>query len=729
MSTKKAFGKLAEFIHGKSILILIIVFLVCITSFQGMKLIERETGIDTFVKKGTPLYHNFETYNDHFSRNTIAILITADDVTEYHTVKAIEKLGKELEEESGVAKVLSLATSLGDHIPHNQAKINQIIEKLPEEIRKDLVPDQQHTVISVQLIPGMEMKETEDVYHRVKRVVNIADIPPGIDLAVTGEPAFGAQMKEKMSKNLNFMMAMAGIFMILILYFIFSHVRWRLLPLISVIIGILWTFGSMGLLGIPLAIATMAVFPILIGVGIDYAIQFHNRLDEGIKSGLSAKGALIQATKHIGVAVGIVVIVSVLAYSSLFTSPVPMINDFGSISMIGTILCYLSAIFFALPVLYILYKRKGARRERAKPEKNENILGKILGNIAAGSAKRPIIVLLIVTLITISGFVCDQKVGISLKEEDYVPEEMPAVVELEKWTRVTERPEHLQILVSSDHVTDPANLRWMDEFGKHEEEWRKKVIGHSSIASLLPTKKIPSTSAEVSAILDEINEKNRYVSGKNLALLDLELEPGLNILEARGIIKDVRGDLKTHSPPAGSHASLTGSLVLMNSIFHAMTSGRIMMYMLSAALIFVGLLLIYRKLFRAIIPVIPVIMVVGWLGLVMYGADIKYNPLTATLGALIIGIGSEYAILMMERYLEERTRRDPIDAIRKSASTIGLAIIPSGTTTMGGFGALILSSFPIVRNFGIVTTIIFISLLIISFVVLPALLVLMDRKL
>ncbi len=62
--------------------------------------------------------------------------------------------------------------------------------------------------------------------------------------------------------------------MVLILVFLF-RVRWRLLPLLVVLVGVIWAFGLAGYLGIPLTIVTIAGLPVMLGIGIDYAIQMH----------------------------------------------------------------------------------------------------------------------------------------------------------------------------------------------------------------------------------------------------------------------------------------------------------------------------------------------------------------------------------------------------------------------------------------------------------------------
>jgi len=72
---------------------------------------------------------------------------------------------------------------------------------------------------------------------------------------------------------------MALVLMVIIVCIVFK-VRWRLLPLAVNFFAVVATMGLMGHASIPMTMVSMAAFPILIGLGIDYAIQFHNRYEE-----------------------------------------------------------------------------------------------------------------------------------------------------------------------------------------------------------------------------------------------------------------------------------------------------------------------------------------------------------------------------------------------------------------------------------------------------------------
>jgi Predicted exporters of the RND superfamily len=144
--------------------------------------------------------------------------------------------------------------------------------------------------------------------------------------------------------------------------------------------------------------------------------------------------------------------------------------------------------------------------------------------------------------------------------------------------------------------------------------------------------------------------------------------------------------------------------------------------------VFVALLLYYRDLTRAIAPVVPMAFVVGWQGLYMYGLGIRVSPLGASLGALTVGIGAEYTVIVMERYYEEVEQgASPLDAVETAATRVGKAISVSGMTTVFGFSALAASPFPIIADFGFLTVGVIALTLVAALATLPPTLVILDR--
>jgi hypothetical protein len=164
-------------------------------------------------------------------------------------------------------------------------------------------------------------------------------------------------------------------------------------------------------------------------------------------------------------------------------------------------------------------------------------------------------------------------------------------------------------------------------------------------------------------------------------------------------------------------------------MFDSLTGGRMEMTFIGIGMVFGGLLVLFRfRIIRALMATLPIALILGWSSGIMYLLGIKYTPTTSTLSALIIGIGIEFTILLMMRYYEERGNgEEPFIAMVTAMTKIGRAIVASGLTVIGGFGALLIArDFPILVDFGVVTMINVTFALISTLFVLPPLIVWID---
>ena len=196
-------------------------------------------------------------------------------------------------------------------------------------------------------------------------------------------------------------------------------------------------------------------------------------------------------------------------------------------------------------------------------------------------------------------------------------------------------------------------------------------------------------------------------------------------------MRDLKAQLVEYASdhPADVNVAVTGARTLGPDLLDAFTSGRLKMTLIGVGLIFVGLFFLFRfSLLKAFLATAPIGLIMGWSSGIMYASGIEYTPLTACLGALILGIGVEYTILLLRRYYEERDKgEEPREAMATAMARIGRAITASGLTTIGGFAALLAAmDFVILRYFGLMTVIAVFLALVSTFVLLPALTVWID---
>ncbi len=119
-----------------------------------------------------------------------------------------------------------------------------------------------------------------------------------------------------------------------------------------IIVGVIWAFGLAGYLGIPLTIVTIAGLPVMLGVGIDYAIQMHARVEEEVV--IDRSDHPIQETAR-GLCPALLVVTfdAVFAFAALRFAKVPMIRDFGLLLAVGIAVICLCSIVVPLAALGI----------------------------------------------------------------------------------------------------------------------------------------------------------------------------------------------------------------------------------------------------------------------------------------------------------------------------------------------------------------------------------------
>ena len=102
-------------------------------------------------------------------------------------------------------------------------------------------------------------------------------------------------------------------------------------------------------------------------------------------------------------------------------------------------------------------------------------------------------------------------------------------------------------------------------------------------------------------------------------------------------------------------------------------------------------------------------------------------PMSITLNSIIIGLGIDYSIHIIERFYEERKQKSAIESLKNSTEKVGRAITVSALTTAGGFFSLMFSSFPIAKNSGFLATTAIILCLVSALTVVPAFLMVAER--
>ena len=683
-----------------------------------------------------------------------------------------------------------------------------------------LFPNRDSALIQVRLRASLSAAQQAQAIDWIRRAVRMPMFAPpaGASFTVSGVPVVINDLAGQITGAIGELLVAALLVMAAALLLVFRQ-RMRLLPLAVALVASGITFGLLAAFGVALTLASIAVLPILIGLAVDYGIQFQSRAQEaraaadaaaaGSGTTLSAREAVAHATGAAAPTIATAALATATGFLVLLLSPVPMVRGFGLLLVVGIAValgCALTAGSAAL-VLGDCDRDRGSRGDAvavpgsgpvgaslrgaweilAPPLRGAGELlrvvlhgaGELLGAAlrGAGELLRPSLrgagellrltpgdgperrpvgervlgvvvrhpgrVLALAAVLAIGGWVVDGRTPVQSDVTKLVPQSTPAMRDLRALEATTGVSGEIDVAVRGPDVATPATVRWMSAYESTVlRRFGAGASGSCARATLCPALSLPDlfatagsgssttlTQAQINELLAAVPS---YFSSAVLTRdrREATLAFGIRLMplaRQQRVIDAMRAALH---PPPGVSAALTGLPVLAAQANASLTSpGRRLLTVL-AGLLAVGLvlLIVMRRPARALIPMVPIVFATGWSALVLYLVGIALNPMSATLGTLVIAISTEFSVLLSERFAQERAAgHPPAVALARTYRSTGMAVIASGITAIVGFGVLVLSDITMLRDFGLVTLIDLTVSLAGVLLVLPAVLVARPR--
>jgi hydrophobe/amphiphile efflux-3 (HAE3) family protein len=622
-------------------------------------------------------------------------------------------------------------TQIGeDHSFDNPKFVDFILFGADGKVRPELTgifPDDRHAMMVVRMKGNLSIDEGSRVAQGVVDAVK-AQRFDGISVRVTGPPLLIKEINDSMRSALLIMAAFAVAIMVAVLSVVF-RARWRLLSLPAVLVGCVSAFGLMGFLGIPLTMVTISGLPILIGLGVDFAIQVHSRIEDETTRAESAERGLDAAFVGVGPALLLALVAGCIGFLVLHLASVPMIRDFGSMLAVGAVIVFAMSVVLVSGVIYLRERtRLGPRDESHARFEVE----RLVGGLTARTMGRLAPIALVAIIVALAGLMLGRRIGTQTDPERFVPSASSVLRDLHYVRDVSGSTDELDLLIEthgSTKLTDQAVFDWMLPFEQRQRTQHPELLHSNSVASFTRsvTDEAPTTADATSvlasapqALVSQVISPDGHAGAMTFAI------GGSGSLDERKALTQSIVD-DAHAPP-GVAVAPAGIAVVGTATVDAVSHNRDLMTFVAVVAILLALLIAFRHPVKAVAPLLPVILALGASAMLLYFAGITYSPLTSISGPLIIAMGTEFNVLLMARYFEERSAGlGPRAAMSRASLRIGRAIMASGLTVMGGFAVLAFSNFPLLDNFGKVTALNIGLSLLSTLILLPPLLVWADE--
>lgn len=599
---------------------------------------------------------------------------------------------------------------------------------------KQILPKNgKYALVTVTMVTGSDMNDQKAMYKKINTALSDNHLKSGnYQARVGGMPAVSGTVGDEMTNSMMIMLGLAVVLMIVILAVIFP-VRRRLLPLVFVLAGLLWTFGIMGWAHISLTMATMATLPIIIGLGTDFGVQFLNRYEEEFKRDHDVMRATTETITHTGPAVGTAVIVMIFSFLTMYIAKAPMMHSFGLTLAIGVAASYVVEFVLMFSVL-ALRDRKVDPAKLKEIKTDSSWLSKGLTKYATWVAHHSILVLAVGIILGGIGFFFESSIPVETNMMNMIPQSMPAVKDTKAVQKIAGSTTNLTYLVKSDHKLTASDVKYIDSFGKKETDKYSHIQSVTSVASTLKNtntdSKLPTTNNDVNdgiKNMPNVMKQTLVTDNQKYSTISFKIDPDLSSGTSYNLMKDINGDIKNE--PKGIKVISAGDQSMALQGVKNMTANHGLIIVAGLAIIFVVLLLVYRNIRDAFYPLLPIVVVLGLSPLTLKLMSTSYNPVTIALSSLVLGIGTEFTILILERFMEEEKKDvDTLTAIQTAIGSVGQAITVSGLTVIGGFSTLMFISFPVLRSFGLITVLDTAYSLICALTILPAMMYLFRSR-
>jgi uncharacterized protein len=545
--------------------------------------------------------------------------------------------------------------------------------------------------------------------------------------------------------------------LVFILWYIFRHIRWIIIPLFICLVSVISTAGTLGLFGWEVTVISSNFIALQLIITISIVLHLivrYRELNVKYKNASQYKLVINTVLSKFNPSF-FAIITTITGFGSLVLSNIEPVINLGLMMSTG-IAISLVLSFLIFPVILIMMDKKDEHEQ----ENTRFSFIKKCSDIVEHNGKAIIVTSIIVLIFSLSGslklivensFISYFKQSTDIyKGMQVIDENLGGTTPLDIIIKFKDEPKAVIKEVVKDQFDDFEN-----EFAASADDkqyWFSQdkmdtiTAVHDYLESLPEVGKVQSL-ATLLKIGQTLNN-GKQLDGITLALLynqlppkykTLILSPYINIdenearitirivdsnpdLRRNDLLNKIRHDLKTVIQNKETTVKLSNLMVLYNNMLQSLFESQIATLGFVVVILFVMFIILFKSLKIAliaiatnIIPISAIFGIMGWL-------NIPLDIMTITIAAIAIGIGVDDTIHFIHRFNEEfKKDHNYINSMRRSHESIGYAMYYTSLVIIMGFSILVLSNLIPTIYFGLLTVITMVTVLIANLLLLPRL--------
>ena len=727
-----------------------------------------ENSLESMLPAGDPKVEYYNTTRAIFGSDDVGVIgVRADDIFAPATMVKIARVTAALGKVPGVESVLSItnvvdpAAPIGTtppkllpHVPPTPGEVEALKQKLaitPLYGKNLLADDFRGASINIFFQNLTDAQYLDLGVDRQIMAVLAAEHGPEA-FFYTGAAHVKQAAVELMRRDIERFTPIALMLVVLVLWLSFRTVRGVSLPIFAVAMALVWTLGVIVLAGKALSIGTSILPPLLLVVGISYAIHVMARYYEQVAAGAPPDEVVVRAFARVWVPLVISALTTIIGFGSLMVNRITAIWDLGFFAVIGVVFLTITCLTFLPAALQLMPARlRSVRAGKISPTLADNL--RRLGERVYAKRRHILWVGVGLSVLALLGarriqvdadflyyFEPDSEVRVAnetINREIVGSNPFYIVVDgggpgvLKRWEvlkHIKDLQSHLQSLPGVTSSISLVDYLEILEAGVNAQGDSGGDLVINEAGDIVPAE-VPKPFWQDPKNLTPLIETmaKRPETFKSVVTPDFSKASILvrtNLSGSRRVedtLEDIRRYIADHFP-ADLPVNLTGTLVLMTGTTSDIVAGQIKSLTLALGIIFLVMTAMFLSTkigFFAILPnVLPIMIffgVMGWSGIYL-------NQGTSLIAAIALGIAVDSTIHYMARLnLELRGETDQAAAVVRTLRTVGVPIVYTTIALFFGFLTFSLSNFVPIQNFGLLAAVTMATALGANLVLLPAL--------
>ncbi len=378
--------------------VIIISSLLTLIISSGIFLLKTETNQENYFPKKNPIKQASKVINSKFGGSQTISVMVAGDIKDPAIMNGIDNLTRQVENMKGVGEVFSISQAVRemskalftpgedgyDRIPSTAEGIAQMFELYnmsgdPADFKQLINPENSKAHILIKL-SDPEKSIITDLKSKISDLAS--NIPS--EITVGGYAIIMADFTGSLIRGQISSLLFALITVAILLTIIFRSFKGGLIGSIPLAASILILFGFMGYAGIALDSATALLSSIMIGVGVDFTIQYIWCFNIHLRKGLSYEESTRASLATIGRSILINAFSVMAGFSALIFSGFTSIRFFGYLVIISIGSCLIGAIVL-IPAIIIWFKPGFVENDMSNSKKKQYEKGNSNINVPAAA--------------------------------------------------------------------------------------------------------------------------------------------------------------------------------------------------------------------------------------------------------------------------------------------------------------------------------------------------------